>query len=114
MPGYFITDEVDRIKVDKGHWVDIKHKMSYGDQQTLVDSFVRMQAQPTIKTPDDVDFSIRLGNVTLLCLNIKAWNLEDASGKIPPINEDTIRQLDDPLARKLVKEINKRNQPPKV
>lgn len=112
--GHFVTDAVDRIEIDKNHWVDIKHRMSYGDKQVLIDSFVRVQAQPTVKTIDDVDISLKLGNVTLLLINVKAWNLEDDAGKIPAITEDTIRGLDNDIATKLAKEINKRNPPPKA
>lgn len=112
--GHFVTDEVDRIRIDKEHWVDIKRRMSYGDSERLLDSFVRVQTLPTAKSAEDVDVEIKMGNVTLLLINIVSWNLQDESGKVPPVTEDNIRQLDNAIAAKLKREILKRNQPPKA
>ena len=110
---YFVTDEVDRIKVGKDHWVDIKRRMSYGDQQKLVASYMKMEMQAGGKTPDiNVDFE--LGSVTLLLINIKGWNLTNEKGEIAPINADTISVLEGGVATKISNEINKRNPSPKV
>ena len=111
--GYFVyADEVDRIKFGND-WVDIKKRMSYGDQQKLVASYMKLQTQMKEVTPD-IDLDIESGNITLLMLNINAWSFKDKSGGIAMVNEDTIRMLDPTIANKLVNEINKRNPPPKA
>jgi hypothetical protein len=111
--GHFVTDEVDRIDLGEGDWVDIKRQMSYGDDQKLVASYMNVQARVRAGEPD-VDISLGTGNITLLALNIKDWNLKDESGQLMPIAETTIQRLNKSTATKLVEEINRRNPPPKV
>jgi len=105
-----IANTIDRIDLDKEYWVDIKSKMGYGDQQRLVSSYMNVKA----KGQDDVDIGIETGNITLLLLNVKAWNLVDAAGNILPMDKVTMELLDPAVARKIVKEITKRNPPPKA
>lgn len=110
---HFVTDEVDRVKIDKYHWVDIKRRMTYGDQQRLTASFVKLQSRTKGETPD-IDVDLETGNITLLLINIKGWNLEISPGQVAPVDGDTIRQLDPNVAGRLVSEINSRNQSPKA
>lgn len=111
--GHFVTDEVDRIKIDKDHWVDIKRKMNYGEQQELVASYMKAGMQEGQKTPN-IDVNFEMGGITLLSINIKAWNLTDEKGNIAPITVDKIKALDPNIAGKIAIEINKRNPPPKA
>lgn len=110
---YFVTDEVDRIKVDKDHWVDIKRRMNYGEQQELVASYVRTGMKGGQTTPD-VNVDLEAGAITLLLINIKAWNLCDKDENVAPISLDTIKALDPAIATKIANEINARNLPPKA
>lgn len=111
--GHFVyADEVDRIEFGED-WVDIQKQMSYGDQQKLVASYMKIQTQLKRATPD-IDLDIEVGNITLLVINIKAWSFKDKSGEVAKINAGSIRMLDSVTATKLAEEINQRNQPPKV
>jgi len=109
---HFVTDETDRIELDEKYWVDIKRKMSYGDQQRLVASFMRLQNQ--VKKDPEVEIDLQMGNITLMLINIKKWNLDDADGKIVSINEKNINSLSIDTAEKILDEINERNPSPKV
>lgn len=106
--GHFVTDEVDRIDLKGGFWVDIKRRMSYGDQQRLMGHFVKLSAE---NTPD---ISLALGNIMLLVINIKAWNLVDQEKREVPLSQEAIEKLEPAVAEKIAVEINKRNQPPKA
>lgn len=105
---HFVTDEVDRIDLGEGFWVDIKNRMSYGDQQKLVAHYIKMS---DLKTPG-LDFEA--GSIVLLEINIKAWNLVDANDKPVKLSRQMIEALDPEIAGKIAKEINDRNPPPKA
>jgi len=111
--GHFVYDE-DLIQIDleDGEWVKIASRMSYGMQQKLIASYMRLQTQ--LKTLPDFDMDVETGNITLLLLNIKEWSLKDKSGRVAPINEQTIRMLDPAVATKIINVINEQNPPPKV
>lgn len=106
--GHFVTDEVDRIDLGDGFWVDIKKRMSYGDQQRLVAHYIKMS---DLKTPD---IDLAGGNIVLLVINIKGWNLVNGDGKEVGITPEAIESLDPDIANKIAGEINDRNQAPKA
>ena len=117
--GDFIADEVDRIDLGDGKWADIKHRMSYGDEQKITGHFIRiasMRKALASGKPGDVDVSIDLesGNILALLINIKAWNLTDDDGNIAPITEENIIRLPREYGNKLKEEINQRNPLPKA
>jgi len=101
-------DEVERIELGDGEWVDIKRKMSYGDRQKLIAYYAKLQTK--LNSPDvDISLDMEAGSIMLLLLNIKAWSLKDRKGKPLPITKETIAMLDPDVARKLEQEIEKRN-----
>jgi len=104
---HFVTQETDRIDLGDGFWVDIARRMSYGMQQRLVAHYVKM----TDRNIPDIDLAS--GNIVLLELNIKDWNLVDDSGKKVPVSRQAIENLDPDIANLIAEEINKRNQPQK-
>lgn len=107
--GYFVTDEVDRIELEVGSWVDIKRRMSYGDQQKLMGHFIKLSADMT--TPD---IDLASGNILMLVINIKAWNLTDDKGKEVKLSQGAIEKLEPAVAERIALAINDRNQPPKA
>lgn len=109
---FFIEDEVDRIELDKDYWVDIKRRMSYGDQQKLLSCFVKIQQGERDLQVNNLD--IAGGNIALLEINIKEWNLPGKDGKVMPINKDSIGKLEPKVAEKILAEIGKRNPAPKA
>lgn len=106
---HFVTDELDRIKLDKDHWVDIKRRMSYGDQQRLVSHYIKLTG-----TTGAVDIDMAAGAVELLVINIKAWSLVNAGDNEVSLSRDAIEQLDPAVAERIAAEINKRNPAPKA
>jgi len=117
--GDFILDEVDRIVLGKDKWVDIKHRMSYGDEQKITGHFIRIasmrKALASGKATDvDVNIDLESGNILALLINIKAWNLTGDNGEIASITEENITRLPREYGNKLKDEINLRNPLPKV
>jgi hypothetical protein len=116
MGKYTASDKLTRVQIDDSAWVDIKSEMSYGDYQALVASYVNVQAKITGAggVPEGMKLKLDLGNITLLLLNIKDWNLTDDSGKPLPVNEATIRSLKTEVAKQIIDEINRLNPNPKA
>lgn len=109
--GHFVGDEVDRIDLGDNFWVDIKRRMNYGDQQKLVGQFIKLGIAGKEPT---AELDITSTGITLLQLNIKAWNLTKDDDKVMPIGVESIIQLDPAIADRIRKEIDKRNPPPKA
>lgn len=115
MKHFVYEDEIDRIKLEDGEWVDIKHCMSYGDTQKLSSHFLKLRTRLESLEPNvDVDMDVETGNIALLVINIKAWSLKDREDKVMPINMETIAMLDKVTSERLLSEIDKRNPVPKV
>lgn len=110
--GHFIGEETERLDLGAGEWVDIKKRMNWGDQQRLVASYMKLQTGQSV-TPQ-VDVSLETGNMTLMVINIKGWNLKDDANKDVPVTSDAIASLDIETATKILNAINERNPAPKV
>lgn len=104
-------DEIDRVELGEGDWVDIKHRMSYGDQQKVVGRFVKFGLAGKIP---QAELDMQSAEILTLLLNTKAWNLKDREGKDMPINEESISNLDPATADIIKQEINNRNPAPKA
>jgi len=115
--------KVDRIEMGGGFWVDIKHRMNFGDREELQAHYVKValkEIKPTkegqvakLEVRAAEEEEVASAKIVLLRINIVGWNFPDEHGKIAPITEANIRQLDPDVADKLVREVNKRNQSPK-
>lgn len=105
-------DEIDRIDLGDGDWVEIKHKMSYGNRQALVAHYMKLKGAINKQVEYSVD--LESGNIMLLVLNIVAWSLLDKKGKPLPVTKETISWLDNDTGNKIADEIGKRNPVPKA
>ena len=122
-----VWDEVDRIELDDGEWVDIKQKMSYGDLDRLEANMGKAIYSPEVTekmlknadairkgdiqlSPEELtDFEYSTGKLALLTVNIRAWSFKDKKGKALAVNKNTVAMLDSATAEKLLDEIGKRN-----
>ncbi len=93
--GHFISEELTRIEMDDGEWIDIKAKLSVGDYERIAVDSNGVQPEARIIS-------------SLLCV-IKAWNLKD-DGKEMPITKENIRRLDQGVAVQILTEVGKHNQ----
>ena len=114
--GYFIyEDELDTVDLGEGNWASILKKMSYSHQQKLTAHYVRLKTNLKGATPDiNADVDLETGNIIMLQLNVKAWNLTDREGKPAPVDRKHLEMLDPDIAQKLIDAISERNQRPKA
>lgn len=91
--GHFVYDEVDRIDLGDGEWIDIKREMSVGDMNTI-----------------DRECMGDAGRVLpVLFVNIKAWSLKGKDGEAVPVNKKMVTMLNSDTAQLIIIEIGKRN-----
>jgi len=109
---FFISDELDQIDLGESYWVKIKKRMSYGAQQALMAHFVKIRQGAKDLEVNELDMAG--GNIALLTINIKEWNLPGKDGKVMPINKDSICRLSPDIAEKIIAEIGDRNPAPKA
>jgi len=95
--GHFIFDDVDRLELEDGEWIEIKRQMSVGDYDHI--------ARESREDEERI--------IATLLVNIKAWSLKDKEGKVAPINKKTIAMLNPDTATQIIAEIGKRNSTPK-
>ena len=94
--GHFIfEDDLDRIELDDGDWIDIKRQMTVGDYDYIA------------KESEENEIEGRV--IITLLANIKAWSLKGKDGQIAPINREMVAKLDADTAVLLFNEIGKRN-----
>ncbi len=113
---FFVPDGVDRIEFEGGYWVDIKKMLAYGDVERLsaarltgldpaIDPALQQQAMEQIVAGLDQEKTA----VPLLVASIFAWNLPGPDGKVPPVDEASVRRLNPVVAAKLLAEVLARN-----
>lgn len=112
---FFVTDQVDRIKFGDEYWADIKRVMNTYDHKLLEVSYMEPDlAKGKLKLVSKEELAEN--EITLLLINIKAWNFpsDKKKGEVMPISRETVKRLDDKISTKLAVEIGKRNPVPKV
>jgi hypothetical protein len=107
---FFVSNEdVDRIELEDGQWVDIKSRMSYGDHQYIVSRYIDIQGQLGAPGSTMTKYEIAQGNLALLERSIVAWSFVDDGDKPVPVNKDTISKLRVDIANMIADEVNKHN-----
>ena len=110
-----VFDEIDRIELPDGEWVDIRHRMQYKQRQALRSHYMKIQVKlEEVKKGTVVDLDLEAGDIMLLLLNILAWNIKDKDSNIALVSKETIEQLDPVTADTITEAIAKRNPVPKV
>ena len=116
---YFVDSEVDRIDLENGDWVDLKRKLSIGDQDTLGDKLLEVELD-TKGTREERRRRRQSGEFTgkakfkpstavLLEVSIVAWSFLYPDGSAVPLNSEMIKRMDPELANLLEEEIDQRN-----
>ena len=125
--GHIIFEEIDRLDLKDGDWIDIKRQMSYGDKDDLSRAMMRIQVNAAklraassngALTEDALaemsDVEVSTGKLELLAINIKSWSFKDQKQEPLPVNRQTVRMLDEDTANLVLAEIARRNPKKKV
>jgi len=116
------TEEIDRIVLDDGEWVEVKAKLTVDDQDKIAQGLVKIEpitgnredrrtAKRTGDTSKLITTTYKPSTAVLLIQAITGWSFTDnAEVPVPvPVTPDNIRRMDPMLAALLEDEINDRN-----
>ena len=116
---YFLEVETDRITLEDAEWVDIKRRLTIGDQDTLGDKLMQVELDSTLtkeqrrrkkqagEFPGTAKF--RPSTVALLEVSIVDWSFAYADGTKVPLTSEMIGKMDPALANLLEEAIDERN-----
>ncbi len=96
----FVTPATVRRELSDGDWIDIKERLTYGEQQTLANAgLTGTRFGGTMQ----VDFArvplVRIG------MWVTDWSLVDENGKNVPVSQDAIAALDPETAHEILAEL---------
>ena len=107
MQPFIYADDISRVDLGDGLWVDIKRKLSYGDQQKLLASYTKIDKFSDAEKVNDIKINFEEGNLAMLLIYIVDWNFPDRDGSIAVINKANISMLDPEIAKTIMEEVNK-------
>jgi len=122
MPYTDYMEELKRIELSGGYWAEIPIYISYGENQKLTSAYTQIMSVLEGIKPNpadnlvDVDLELKSGNIALLAILIKKWNIDGKEG-ILPINTKTVQVLSEDDANLIItaiQEMRDQETDPKV
>ena len=116
---YFVDAEVDRIPLEDGDWVDIKHRLSIRDQDLIGEKLMEIELDTSTSReerrrrrqagefPGKAKF--KPSTVVLLEMSIVDWSFTYPDGSKVPVTVEMIGKMEPALANQLEEEIDQRN-----
>lgn len=93
MRNRFVTPETTRLDLTDGDWIEVKARLSYGEQQKLnTAALTRLSTSDGKDTGIELDMA-RYGIERLLCW-IVDWSFTDIRGKSVSVNASSVANLD--------------------
>lgn len=108
---------LDRIVLEDGEWVEIKRRLSIGDRDRISNRLLEIEMQPQQRGQrrnrnsgsNNLTARVRPSTVVLLATSIVDWSFLDEHNNKLPITEEQISLMSTELADLLEEEINARN-----
>lgn len=116
--GPFAGQDVTRVELDDGLWVDIKAHLSHGDMRAIRQASAHALVKPQgveaggkVKLDLREDFALDADELEMVQRAVKAWNFPNGQGGIAPVNEATLSDLRDEVWNELVAAMNRQYHP---
>jgi hypothetical protein len=87
----FVSNEIVRLDLSDGDWIEVKSELSYGEQQSLFLGDVQMTGM--FGGEKDVKVDLEMINIRDMVMWIVDWSFEDAKGKRVPVSLESIKAL---------------------
>jgi len=86
----FVVPETVTLELSDGDWIEVKERLTYGEQQRLAGGALRPKL-----TDGEIDISLDLETHSILRLStwIVDWSFCDAKGKQVEVSRDAITSL---------------------
>ena len=87
----FVLPETVRLELSEGDWIEVKKRLTYGEQQRLAGGALRPKL-----TDGEIDISLDLETHSILRLStwIVDWSFCDVKGKQVEVDRDAIASLE--------------------
>lgn len=97
---WFITPAKVHKEMSDGGWIDIKERLTYGEQKRLETGAMGKLSGGTEEEPA-INLDFEKYNITRLLTWIVAWSQQDALGQMIPIDRDSIAALHPDIATEI-------------
>jgi len=122
MNKFFVENDTERIDLEDGQWVDVKAKLSIGDQDMLgqlmmeikIDTktgagLPRAERRRQAKNGANLDASFKPSTVALLQVSIVDWSFLDKDNNKIPVTPEWIAKLKPEWANHIEEELDRLN-----
>jgi hypothetical protein len=93
----FVQPEMVRIPLSDGDFIDVKKALTWGEQQDAFGDVVKSMPLGN----DDAQLDAKRLRIVKALTYIVGWSFCDAQGVPQPVNESTMRGLDDETGREI-------------
>lgn len=94
----FVLPETVRLELSEGDWIEVKKRLTYGEQQRLAGGALKPKL-----TDGEIDISLDLETHSILRLStwIVDWSFCDTKGKQVEVDRDAIASMDPDTAEEI-------------
>ena len=99
----FVIPETVRLDLSEGDWVEVKSRLSYGEQQRLAGGALRTRRSLVGTGNEDFELSVDMEAYDVLRLStwIADWSFCNSAGKQVPVSPEAIAALDPDTAAEI-------------
>src|SRR5579859_8103229 len=110
----YIKTATERLNLpsDPTYWVEFKKRLTFGDRVVISRALQDAVYESTGESKTAMfraAVKLRADDLALLPLVIVAWNVDDESGAILPIDAETVKHLADEDAQLIIDRVNELN-----
>jgi len=97
---WFVLPETVRLELSGGEWIEVKKRLTYGEQQRLAGGALRPKL-----TDGEIDISLDLETHSILRLTtwIVDWSARNPKGKEAGVSKEAIASLDPDIVEEIEK-----------
>ncbi len=96
----FITPGTVRLELSEGDWIEIKQRLSYGEQQKLASDALGKKVG-LLEGQPQVELDMATYQIKRLRMWIVDWSFTDDRDRHVPVSEDAIANLDPDAAEEI-------------
>jgi hypothetical protein len=96
----FVQPATKTLELSDGDWVEVKERLTYGEQQTLAGGALG-RATGMFEGKPEVALDMARYQIKRFAIWIVDWSFTDAKGKRVPVSEDAIANLDPDTAQEI-------------
>lgn len=97
---WFVVPETVRLDLPGGGWIEVKERLTYGEEQRLTGAALTNVIQGTDEQPE-VGIDLERYNILRLFIWVVDWSPRDGEGNPMPVSKEAISALDPVVAEEI-------------